>query len=93
MTGIEAPMTKLIENRRTPAVKAWLKREIAEQKKRYGEISRRINVDLAPTRERWYAEFIERIQNRGYSVTYDQLRKIGPDEVPKKPRRKSPVVY
>lgn len=86
-------MTKLIAYRRTPAAKAWLKREISEQKKRYQEISHRINVELAPTRERWYAEFLERIQTRGYSVSFDQMRVIPAHEVPKKPRRKSPVVY
>ncbi len=84
---------KLIENRRTPAVKAWLKREIRDQNARYRRISQAINVDLAPTRERWYAEFLERIQTRGYSVTYDQLRRIEPAEVPAKPRRKTRVVY
>jgi hypothetical protein len=84
---------KLIEQRRTPAVKAWLKREVAEQNERYRRISRRINEELAPQRERWYAEFLERIQTRGYSVTYDQLRKITPDELPRKPKRKGRVVY
>jgi uncharacterized protein YPO0396 len=84
---------KLIEHRRTPAVRAWLKREVSEQNARYQRISRAINEQLAPTRDRWYAEFLERIQARGYSVTYDQLRKITPDELPKKPKRKTRVVY
>jgi len=86
-------MTKLIDYQRSPAAKAWLKREIAEQKARYKEISKRINEDLAPRRERWYAEFLERIQTRGFSVHFDQLRKITPDELPKKPKRKQRVVY
>ena len=84
---------KLIENRRTPAAKAWLKREVSEQNARYKRISQAINEQLAPKREGWYAEFLERIQTRGYSVTYDQLRKITPDELPKKPKRKTRVVY
>lgn len=84
---------KLIEHRRTPAAKAWLKREVREQTVRYKRISQAINEDLAPKRERWYAQFLERIQTRGYSVTYDQLRKITPDELPKKPRRKARAVY
>lgn len=86
-------MTKLIENRRSPVARAWLKREIAEQNKRYREITHRINDELAPVRERAYAAFLERIQTRGYSVTFDQLRRITPAELPKKPRRKSRVVY
>lgn len=84
---------KLIEHRRTPAARAWLKREVSEQNERYRRISRYINEELAPRRERWYAEFLERIQTRGYSVHFDQLRKIAPDELPKKPKRKTRVVY
>lgn len=84
---------KLIEHRRTPAATAWIKREVREQNARYKRISRAINAELAPQRERWYSEFLERIQTRGYSVTYDQLRKIPAGEVPKKPKRKTRVVY
>jgi hypothetical protein len=84
---------KLIEHRRTPAAKAWLRREVSEQNARYKRISHAINVEMAPLRERRYAEFLERIQTRGYSVTYDQLRRITPDELPRKPKRKTRVVY
>lgn len=84
---------KLIKHRRTPAVTAWLKREVAEQNERHKRISRYINEELAPKREVWYAQFLERIQTRGYSVSYDQLRKITPAELPRKPRRKARVVY
>jgi hypothetical protein len=84
---------KLIEHRRTPAAKAWLKREVREQAARYKRISTHINETMHPQRERWYAEFLERIQTRGYSVTYDQLRKITPAEVPQKPKRKTRAVY
>lgn len=84
---------KLIEHRRTPAASAWLKREVREQKARYKLISHAINEQMAPLRERRYAEFLQRIQTRGFSVTYNQLRKITPDELPKKPKRKTRVVY
>ena len=86
-------MSKYIEHTRSPAVRRWLKQEIAEQKQRYREIVQRINVDMASKREKWYAEFLERIQTRGFSVHYNQLRKITPDELPKKPRRKTRAVY
>jgi uncharacterized protein YPO0396 len=89
----EQRMTKYIEHKRSAAVRRWLKEEIAEQKARYKEIVKRINGDLAPKRERWYAEFLERIQTRGFSVHYNQLRQITPDELPKKPRRKHKAVY
>ena len=86
-------MAKYIEHKQSPAVRRWLKQEIAEQKARYKEIVKRINGDLAPKRERWYVEFLERIQTRGFSVHYNQLRQITPDELPKKPRRKHKAVY
>jgi hypothetical protein len=85
--------TTLIEYKRSPAAKAWLKRELAEQQKRYREISQRMNVERAPVWEKAYADFLERIQVRGYSVTGDVLQKIPAAEIPRKPRRKSRVVY
>ena len=86
-------MAKYIEHKRSPAVRRWLRQEVAEQKLRYREIVKRINGDLAPKRERWYQEFLERIQTRGFSVHYNQLRRITADELPKKPRRKHKAVY
>ena len=86
-------MAKYIEHKRSKVVRDWVKRELAEQKERYREISKRINDDLAPKREKWYAEFLNRIQTRGFSVHYNQLRKIPDEELPKKPRRKHKAVY
>lgn len=85
--------TTLIPNKRSPVATAWLKREVAEQNARYRQISKRMNEELAPKRAQRYTEFLERIQTRGYSVHYDQLRKIEPHELPKKPRGKDRVVW
>jgi ABC-type Zn2+ transport system substrate-binding protein/surface adhesin len=85
-------MTKYIERKRSPAVKAWLKREIAEQKNRYRAIVKRMDARAAE-RDQAIAAFLGRIQTRGFSVTGDQLRKISAEEIPKKPRRKFKVVF
>ena len=50
-------------------------------------------VTLAPTRNKWIKSFLERIQTRGYSVHFDQMRKIPRAELPKEPRRKHRFVY
>lgn len=84
---------KLVPHKKSAAVQAWIDTEAAEQQKRYRRISRYINETLAPKREKWIRGFLERIQTRGYSVHYDQLRKITPAELPKEPRRKHRFVY
>ena len=86
-------MAKYIEHKKSPAVRRWLKQEIAEQKARYKEIVKRINGDLAPKRERWYTEFLERIQTRGFNFDGDRLRKISSAEIPARPDRPGPVVF
>lgn len=84
---------KLVPHKKSAAVKTWIDAEAAEQQKRYRRISKYINETLAPQREKWIRGFLERIQTRGYSVHYDQLRKITPAELPKEPRRKHRFVY
>jgi hypothetical protein len=39
------------------------------------------------------AGFLERIQTRGYNVHFNMLRKIKPEEIPKRPKRKFKVVF
>jgi len=84
---------KLVPHEKTPAARGWIRAETAAQRKRYKEIEHRINVTLAPVRERRYREFLERIQSRGYHVTYDQLRKIPDAEMPVEPKRRHRVVF
>lgn len=84
---------KLIPHQPSAAAKAWIKAEAAAQNKRYLEISKYINETLAPKRNQWIKGFLERIQTRGYSVHYDQLRKIARAELPKEPKRKHRFVF
>lgn len=83
---------KLIRKSPSREVGRWLKQEAAEQKRRHRTIVAEQEA-LAPRRDRWIAAFLARIQTRGYNVHYDQLRKIGADEIPKRPRRKFRVVF
>ncbi len=83
---------KLIHHKRTREVEAWLKKEAAEQKTRYRKIVKEQD-DLTPKRDKWIAAFLHRIQTRGFHVHFDQMRKIRPEEVPTKPRRKFKVVF
>ncbi|MBT8442669.1 MAG: hypothetical protein KJO76_09815 [Gammaproteobacteria bacterium] len=71
--------------------KAWLKENIAEQKKRHAAIMREMNKDLAKTRAKWYKEFIKEISTTGFNVTGDMKRVIPKNELPK-PRKKDQVV-
>jgi hypothetical protein len=89
-------MAKRVQDQKPPRsgeAKAWLQDNILEQKKRHAAIQKEMNEDLAPQRERWYREFLEVIQTKGFNVTGDQRRVIKPAEVPKKPKRPDRVVY
>ncbi|HEY0941426.1 MAG TPA: hypothetical protein VGE08_15105 [Steroidobacter sp.] len=81
-----------IPHERREEEERWLAEEIEEQKKRYEEIVRAMDA-LEPTRERWYAEFLQRIQTRGFNVDGDQRVKIPPEDIPLRPDRPHKVVY
>jgi hypothetical protein len=83
---------KLIANKRSKEAAAWLSKEIAEQKRRYGKIVREQEA-LTPKRDKWIAEFLHRIQTRGVHVHFDQMRKVMPHEIATKPKRKFKVVF
>jgi hypothetical protein len=90
-------MTKRVQDLRPARTKdavAWLKENVAEQKKRYAAIVKEMD-ELAPQREKWVAEFLQIVQTYGFSVTGDTRRKIKPHEVPKKPKglKKHQVVF
>ncbi len=77
----------------SPEIKAWIDAEVAEQVTRYQEIVEEMD-GIDGEREQWYAEFLERIQTRGYHVHADILRVIQPEEIPKRPPdRKLQVVF
>ena len=75
-----------------PKVGKWIDDEVAEQLARYEGIVQEMQ-SIAPERERWIREFLERIQTRGYHVHADILRKIQPEEIPKRPDRELKVVF
>lgn len=83
---------KFIAHKRSRAVEAWLKKEIAEQKRRYQTIVDQQEA-LTPKRDKWIAQFLHRIQTRGVHVHYNQMRKVAPEEIPVKPKRKFKVVF
>lgn len=83
---------KLIRHKRSREAERWLKQEIREQKTRYRKIVAEQEA-LAPQREKWVAAFLERIQTRGFNVHADVLRKIPPEEIPQRPKRKFKVVF
>jgi len=78
--------------KRSREVRAWLKGELRDQQERYKKIVAEMEA-LSPQRETWIKEFFERIQTRGFCVHWDIRRKIGPEEIPPRPRRKLRVVY
>lgn len=85
-------MPKLLKYRRSAEAERWLRQEIAEQKRRYRKIVREQDA-LGPKRERWVADFLHRIQTRGFNVHAADLRKIRAEEIPARPKRKFRVVF
>lgn len=83
---------KFIPNKRSRDADRWLKQEVAAQKKRYRAVVAEQDA-LAPKREKWIAGFLSRIQTRGFHVHFDQMRKVSPDEIPARPKRKFRVVF
>ncbi|MBX3693700.1 MAG: hypothetical protein KF790_00860 [Steroidobacteraceae bacterium] len=83
---------KAIPHKRSREVEAWLKREIAEQKTRYRKIVAEQDA-LAPKRDKWVADFLQRIQTRGTHVHFNMMRKVRPEEIPVRPKRKFRVVF
>ena len=73
-----------IEHDISPEVKAWLEEEIVEQEARFKIIEKEMQ-DLAPTREKWYQEFFDRISTIGFNMDGDDKVKISPSELPVKP--------
>ena len=86
-------MPDLIKHERSREAQAWLRKEIAEQKVRFRGIEREMNETIARQRDKWIEGFLERIQTRGYNVHFNMLRKIKPEEIPKRPKRKFKVVF
>jgi hypothetical protein len=87
-------MAQTIKHKVPAVVKAWLKKEIALQRKLHKKIAKEMD-DLAPARAKWYEEFFMRLQNpaRGFNIHFTDRRVIAEEELPKKPRRKDRVIW
>lgn len=73
-----------IEHEVSPEVRKWIEEEVAAQEERYKKIEKEM-VDLAPTREKWYQEFFDRITTLGYNTDGDDKMVIAPADLPVKP--------
>ena len=88
-------MTKRVQDAKPARSKegdAWVKDNIAEQKKRYAAIVKEQD-ELAPQREKWVDQFLQIIQTKGFNMNGDQRRVIKPSEIAKKPKGKHQVVF
>lgn len=75
------------------SVQTWIDQQARAQMKRYRRLVRDMDA-LAPLRERWVAEFFERITGpRGFSVHAGTRRTIRPEELPVRPNRPWRVVW
>lgn len=83
---------KFIAHKRSREVESWIRKELVDQRKRYRKIVAEQEA-LSPKRDRWIAQFLQRIQTRGFHVHFNQLRKVRPEEIPVKPKRKFKVVF
>ena len=73
-----------IEHDLTPEVRAWIAEEAQAQEARFQIIEKQME-DLAPTREKYYQEFFDRITTRGFNMDGDDKVKIDPADLPVKP--------
>jgi hypothetical protein len=71
---------------------AWVKQELAEQIDRYKKIVQDMEA-LAPQREKWVADFLHRIQTRGFHVHAAIRRVIPKNEVRPRDGRPLQVVF
>ena len=83
---------KFIAHKRSREVESWIRKELVDQRKRYRKIVAEQEA-LSPKRDKWIAQFLQRIQTRGFHVHFNQLRKVRPEEIPVKPKRKFKVVF
>lgn len=82
-------MSKYVQDEKPPMTdeaKAWLEKEVATQEDRYKAIVDEQDA-LIPEREKWYADFLEIVQTKGFNYTGDERRPISKEETPEKPDR------
>ncbi len=88
-------MTKKVQDEapaRSAEAQAWIDENVAEQQVRYEGIVKEMD-ELAPTRAKWYEEFLHIVQTKGFSADGDRRVVIKPENVPQKPDRPDRVVF
>ncbi len=81
-----------IPHERTAEAQAWLAEETREQDVRHAGIVKAME-ELTPQRDIWYAEFLQRIQERGFNTDGDARTRIALKDIPLKPNRPHRVTY
>lgn len=76
----------------TAAEKTWFEEELKEQLDRYETIVKEME-DLTAEREQWVADFLHRIQTRGYHWHAENRRVIPKDEIRPRDGRPLQVIY
>jgi ABC-type protease/lipase transport system fused ATPase/permease subunit len=94
VTGASSPRRRVQDCAPEPdsATTAWLAQNLAEQQLRHREIVAAMQA-LEPARKRWIADFLERIQRRGYNEDGDSKRRIPRSKLPTARRRRHRVVF
>jgi hypothetical protein len=72
--------------------KTWFEEELKEQLLRYETIVKE-QEDLTAEREQWVADFLHRIQTRGYHWHAEQRRVIPKEEIRPRDGRPLQVIY
>lgn len=76
----------------TAAEKAWFEEELKEQLDRYETIVKEME-DLTAEREQWVADFLSRIQTRGFHWHAENRRKIPKEEIRPRDGRPLQVIF
>lgn len=77
---------------RKPDAQAWLKENVAEQKKRYAAIVKEMD-GIEKDRQQWYADFLRIVSTKGWNVNGDQRMVVAAKDLPKRPKGRSRVVF
>ncbi|MGB1876351.1 MAG: hypothetical protein ACPHGY_05415, partial [Rhodospirillaceae bacterium] len=76
----------------TAEEKAWFEEELKEQLERYETIVKEME-DLSSEREQWVADFLHRVQTRGFHWHAENRRVIPKDEIRPRDGRPLQVIF
>ena len=81
-----------IEHKTSKPTKAWIKKELAQQQKRFKQIFQNLE-DLTPKRNKRYADFLEPVSTCGTNIDGYNRAVVAKENVPNPHRRKHKVTY